>query len=63
MELLKKINKILDRRLKIYLIFIFFIIFLTMLLETISLASFYPLLEVLNSNPDQVNSNRIKKFF
>ena len=34
-----------------------------MLLETISLASFYPLLEVLNSNPDQVNSNRIKNFF
>ena len=63
MESLKKINKILDRNLKIYLIFIFFIIFLTMLLETISLASFYPLLEILTSDLNQINDSRIKKFF
>lgn len=63
MELLKKINKILNKKLKIYLVFIFLIIFLTMLLETVSLASFYPLLEILNSNLDKENNSIIKNFF
>ena len=41
MELIKNINQILNKKLKIYLSFIFLIIFVAMLLEAVSLASFY----------------------
>ena len=34
-----------------------------MILETISLASFYPLLEILNSNSDQAQESKIKDLF
>ena len=63
MELLKKINKILDKKLKIYLFFIFSIIFLTMILETISLASFYPLLEILSASTESATNSELRNFF
>ena len=34
-----------------------------MILEAISLASFYPLLEILNSNSDQAQESKIKDLF
>ena len=63
MELIKNISKILNKKIKFYLLFIFFTIFLAMILETISLASFYPLLEILNSNSDQAQESKIKDLF
>ncbi len=63
MELIKNISKILNKKIKFYLLFIFFTIFLAMILEAISLASFYPLLEILNSNSDQAKESNIKDLF
>ena len=60
MELIKNISKILNKKIKFYLLFIFLTIFLAMLLEAISLASFYPLLEILNSDSDQAQESKIK---
>ena len=63
MELIKNISKILNKKIKFYLLFIFLTIFLAMILEAISLASFYPLLEILNSNSDQAQESKIKDLF
>ena len=62
MELIKNINQILNKKLKIYLSFIFLIIFVAMLLEAVSLASFYPLLEILSSNSEKLNESSIQKY-
>ena len=63
MELIKNINQILNKKLKIYLSFIFLIIFVAMLLEAVSLASFYPLLEILSSNSEKLNESSIQNTF
>lgn len=63
MNLLNKINKILNKKLRLYLFFIFSIIFLTMLLETLSLASFYPFLELLTSGDNIGTDSKLGAFY
>ena len=63
MTTIAKINLILNKKLKNYFIFIFIIIFATMILETLSLASFYPLLDIIFANSSTGEENFIKNFY
>ena len=62
MELIKNISKILNKKLS----FIFYLYFLHFSRNDIGgnfISSFYPLLEILNSNSDQAQESKIKDLF
>jgi ABC-type multidrug transport system fused ATPase/permease subunit len=63
MNLINNIFSLLDGELKKYLLFIFIIIILTTILETLSLASFYPLLDLIINTSQIDSSNSIKIFY
>ena len=63
MSQILRINSILNKKLKKYIFFIFFIIILTSVLETLSLASFYPLFDLMIGGIEKNENNFIKVYF
>ncbi len=62
MKFLNNIFSLLNSELHRYLVFIFFIILLTTIFETLSLASFYPLLDLIIDNSENTD-NKIKLLY
>ncbi len=54
---------LLNKNQKKYLLLIFSLIFITTLLETLSIASFYPLLELIISSQESANEHQIQKIY
>jgi len=63
MSQILRINSILNKKLKKYIFFIFFIIILTSVLETLSLASFYPLFDLMISGIETNENNFVKAYY
>ena len=54
---------LLNKNQKKYLLLIFSLILITTLLETLSIASFYPLLELIISSQESANEHQIQKIY
>ena len=66
MSLKKNTYSLLKKDQKNYLIFIFILIIFTTLLETLSIASFYPLLDLIitsNNSQETPNTKNLFRFF
>ena len=61
MMFINNVVSLLQKEQKKYLIFIFLLIILTTILETLSIASFYPLLDLIINSQESLNVHQIKK--
>ena len=63
MMFINNVVSLLQKEQKKYLIFIFLLIILTTILETLSIASFYPLLDLIINSQESLNEHQIKKIY